>query len=142
MKKILATVFSLALSAPSFSAGQFDQSIEEMLERYNYTKDITIVSVVLVRCAALLNITNSIQETPETVKVDPHKLFTSAIQMRSKNPGQADVSTVIEEFRTNSKEYQDWFKTASEAAGNPFDSPALKKEFQICDESAREFLNI
>ena len=92
------------------------------------------------RCAALINMTNMVSQVPEQLQIDPNELFVSSIAMRTSNPSREEASNTIAEFKEFSKQYQTWFKTASEEYGNPFDSQELKAEFEICDEAAREFL--
>lgn len=140
MKKLISTGFLIAISLPAFGSSPFNQSVEQMLSEYNNTKDVKIVGTVLIRCASLLTITNSIKGAPKAIEIDPNALFVSSLKLRNEKPDGDDVSQTIEEFREYSKQYQAWFKDASED-NNPFESGNLKKEFQICDEAARQFLN-
>ncbi len=141
MKKLLSVGVLLSLSLPAIgSSSPFEQSVEQMLSEFNQTKNVKIVGTVLIRCASLLTITNAIKDAPEAIQIDPNKLFVSSLKLREENPDGDDVSQTLEEFREYSKQYQTWFKNTSEDS-SPFESNDLKKEFQICDESARQFLD-
>lgn len=141
MKKIACTLLTLVLSQAAIGSDSFDESVESMLGRYNNTKDVNIVSDVLVRCASLITITNSIKAAPNKIQIDPNELFISSLRIRSESPSKEEVSTILEEFRQYSKQYQNRMKTLGET-GQSFTSSELKKEFEICDESAREFLHL
>lgn len=141
MKKIAFALLTLSLSQAAIASAGFDESVESMLGRYNTTKDVSIVSNVLVRCASLITITNSIKAAPNDIKIDPNELFISSLRLRSESPNKDEVNAVLEEFRQYSKQYQAWMKSLGEK-GQSFTSSELKKEFEICDESAREFLHL
>lgn len=140
MKKILLVLAALTMQCHAVADSPYEESVKDLLQDYNYSKDKAVASVVLVRCAALINMTNMVSQVPEQLQIDPNELFVSSIAMRTSNPSREEASSTIAEFKEFSKQYQTWFKTASEEYGNPFDSQELKAEFEICDEAAREFL--
>jgi hypothetical protein len=140
MKRLISVGLLLSMSLPAVGSSPFEKSVEQMLSEFNQTKDVKLVGNVLIRCASLLTITNAIKGAPEAIQIDPNKLFVSSLKLREENPDSDDVSRTLEEFREYSKQYQTWFKNTSEDS-NPFETKELKKEFQICDESARQFLD-
>lgn len=140
MKKIFITGFITSLTFQVMAASPFELSVEELLKQYNYNKDVRIASDALVRCASLINMVNMIKAAPKNITLDPNEIFVGAIALRTDTAKKQSPAQTIEKFRDYSKQYQRWFKEAGDESENPFSSPELKREFEICDEAAREFL--
>lgn len=140
MKKILITGVVASLTFQAMADSPFERSVEELLKQYNYNKDISIASDALIRCASLINMANMITSAPDGITLDPNEIFVGAIAIGADTSEKQSPTQTIETFREYSKQYQRWFKDAGEENKNPFSSPELKQEFEICDEAAREFL--
>lgn len=142
MKKRLITGVIASLTFQVMADSPFERSVEELLKQYNYNRDVRIASDALVRCASLINMTNLIVVPPENIQIDANEVFVRAIAIRKDGSNNQSPGETIEKFREYSKQYQAWLKSAARNEGNPFSSPGLKAEFEICDEAAREFLGL
>ena len=99
MKKILLVLAALTMQCHAVADSPYEESVKDLLQDYNYSKDKAVASVVLVRCAALINMTNMVSQVPEQLQIDPNELFVSSIAMRTSNPSREEASSTIAEFK-------------------------------------------
>lgn len=132
-------------------------SVKSLLERSKQPNNLHSASVALVRCAAMLDLSQIIagKNVNNSTKVDPTTLLKGAVNIRLKlnnvsgsspealNSQSRHTKAIMTELKSYFSQYQQWFKAARNESQNSdyFDDPILKEEFVICHEVYDSFMN-
>ena len=147
MKRISLLLGLIAISPIALS--QEMPSVANLLEQGKDPTKLKSASTALVRCAALIDLTQLINsDIDEKVKKDPANLLYGAVNIRlnvdnlsgknqeAMNARERYVKSTVNEVKVYFGEYQKWFtKAQKESPQNDyFDDPSLKAEFILCNE--------
>lgn len=154
MKRILMAIGLISLSP--FLSSQDMTSVEALLEQGKDPTKLKSASTALVRCAALIDLSQIIVSDidPKVLK-DPTNLLHGAVNIRlnvdnlsgedpeSMAAKKKYVSSTVNEMKVYFGEYQKWFSQAQKKSTNDdfFDDPSLKKEFVLCNEVYEAYMS-
>ena len=98
-----SALFLCVFISVTASANSFDTPVRDLLADYLNTKDATKVSEAMMRCAALISLTNAMaQDVPNTIRIDPNALFAAVLHQRVQTESESDaVKSVLNGFKAN-----------------------------------------
>jgi hypothetical protein len=154
MKRLLFIIGLISFSP--FASSNNMTSVAELLVRGKDPNNLRDASTALVRCAALIDLSQVLASSniESTVYKDPTNLLQGAVNIRlnidnlSEGAPQAVevrkeyIKSTVNEVKVYFGEYQKWFSKATKASdnGDYFDDQLLCGEFILCNEVYDAFI--
>ena len=154
MKRLLVIMGLISVSP--FAVSNNMTSVAELLERSKNPNNLRDASTALVRCAALIDLSQILASSniESTVYKDPTNLLQGAVNIRlnvdnlsGDSPKAVEARTqyiksTVNEVKVYFGEYQKWFSKATKASdsGDYFDDQVLRGEFILCNEVYDAFI--